>query len=146
MSWNKKLLHWTFTEWEVKQLQTALQVSGLPDGVGWMVYSEEQTSKSARSHLQGVLVLNEPQTLRWVRHSVSMTAHFEQMKKPLLASLRYCTKDLTHVAGPFYLGITKEYVDSLLEQELARYIGWCEGHPIRTKLSKADIVPPKKNK
>lgn len=110
MTFNRKHNKWTFTEWECADLHTALLVSGLPEGVMFMVYNLEKTKTSGRHHLQGLCVLNDSQTLKWMRHNVSHTCHWEPMKKDLATNLRYCTKELTRLKdnlGPYYWGITE---------------------------------------
>lgn len=110
MTWNKKTLNWSFTEYKVVDLHLGLTLDGLPNGLEYIVYQLEQCPSTGRDHIQGYARLLLPRTRNWMRHNLSMTAVFEPVRKTEPVMLSYVTKEKTRRSGPYYWGISPEQV------------------------------------
>lgn len=55
-------------------------------------------------HLQGWLKLKSQRDVYWLKKHLHPTAHFEGMKSTVAKNFDYCSKDETHIIGPFEYG------------------------------------------
>jgi hypothetical protein len=67
------------------------------------VYSREAGSKTGYEHFQSYMYFENPRSGKSVR-ALFDNAHCEPARKPAVACAAYCSKDRTHLEGPFWLG------------------------------------------
>lgn len=67
------------------------------------VYSREAGSKTGYEHFQAYMYFENPRSGKSVR-ALFDDAHCEPARKPSVACAAYCSKDRTHLEGPFWLG------------------------------------------
>lgn len=113
MTWNKKYMNWSFTEFKCVDFQLAM-ILDVPDGVDYIVYQLEKCPTTGRHHLQGYVRLLQMQTNKWLRSNLSTTAYYEPTRQSEARNLAYCTKPETREAGPFYFGITAKQTKRII--------------------------------
>ncbi len=82
---------WVFTEYQVLDKTELSQIADALDPV-WLIAGLE-TCTTDRHHLQGALILKNPQSLQWLKDNFLPTAHFEIMAGQPKDSKAYCSKE-----------------------------------------------------
>ena len=67
-------------------------------------YSVERCPRTGRVHLQGFLCLNSMMRLAALKKEYHATAHWEASRGSFEQNMDYCSKDKSHIAGPFSMG------------------------------------------
>lgn len=70
----------------------------------WGIVSIERAPNTGRIHFQGAVYYNTPQRLSRLRSDFYDNGHYEPMKGTPKQNESYCSKDNTHVAGPWSTG------------------------------------------
>lgn len=78
----------------------------LPDKVGYLIYSIEEALLTGAIHWQGYMELDQSLRIAAVKklHPVFSMAHFERRMGTQQEAIDYCSKEESHLAGPFELG------------------------------------------
>lgn len=67
-------------------------------------YSVERCPRTRRIHLQGFLCLSERMRLSALKKEYHKTAHWETSRGTFEQNMEYCSKDKSHLCGPFQMG------------------------------------------
>lgn len=76
----------------------------IPDRCSWLILSLEQCPSTGRYHLQGACYYKTQSRLSQIRKDFGSTGHYEVMRGNIEQNVTYCSKDATHVAGPWEFG------------------------------------------
>lgn len=91
---------------EYKKLGSLLE--GLPENLcEFYVYDIERCPKTGKLHGQGVLRLKKKKSWIWIQNTLCLPnymALWKELAKNMEASIEYCTKNETKVAGPYKFG------------------------------------------
>lgn len=79
----------------------------LPDRVGYMIWSIEQAPLTGAIHWQGYMELDDSLRIPAAKrlHELFATAHLEKRNGTQAQAIAYCSKEESHLAGPFELGV-----------------------------------------
>lgn len=73
-------------------------------GLVYFLCSVERASTTGKIHLQGFICLSKRTTLPTMKRLFSDKAHWETMRGTIQENYTYCTKEQTHLAGPWDFG------------------------------------------
>lgn len=67
-------------------------------------YSVERCPRTRRIHLQGFICLSDKMRLAGLKKEYHSTAHWETSRGTFEQNMEYCSKDKSHLCGPFQMG------------------------------------------
>jgi len=100
---NAKTRNWCFTlnnpTDEERAAFAAFESAGLPRGIKFLIFQEEQGHGEQTNHFQGYLEIFQANKIGWLKNNFNDRAHYEPRHGTQEEAIAYCCKEDTRVPG-----------------------------------------------